>query len=275
MPRLIHEQYPTTRYVDRRSLFVCGVTAIAFAAFVIAPGNIASKTHMALHGLCAQRPSHSLQIGGSTLPMDARMTGIYIGAAATVTWLIAAHRLRSTRVPSTPVLALLALFVLALAVDGFNALLVDLRYPTLYEPSNYLRLVTGVLAGTSLGVALGHLFASSVWVRGDRGHAVVTKPVELVAPIGVSAAIASLAFLDLPLLYAPFAVGLLVAAIGVFWLLGIIVLALLSDRGWSCRTWGDLVPIAMTSFVAAIATVSALASLRFAAEQLFGLPKLT
>ena len=120
-------------------------------AFLIAPGDVASKTHVALHGLCAQRPSHSLQIGGTTLPMDARMTGIYLGAAATVVWLIAARRLRATRTPSLPVLVLLASFVVALAVDGFNALLVDLRFPTLYEPSNLIRMATGVLAGTALG----------------------------------------------------------------------------------------------------------------------------
>ena len=105
--------------------------------------------------------------------------------------------------------------------------------------------------------------------------AVVTRPVELLAPIGVSAAISGLAFVDLPLLYAPFAVGLLVAAVGVFWLLAIIVLALLFDRGWSCRNWADLAPVALTAFVAAIATVSALAVMRLAAEQLFGVPKLT
>jgi uncharacterized membrane protein len=207
--------------------------------------------------------------------MDARMTGIYVGAAATLGWLMATHRLRSNRIPSTSVLAILALFVLALAVDGFNALLLDLRFATLYEPSNMLRVATGILAGTSLGVALGHLFASSVWARGDRGRAVVRTPGELLGPVGLSAAIATLAFLDLPLLYAPFAVGLLLAAIGVFWLLGIVLLMLLSNRGWSCRTWSDLAPLALTSLIGAIATVSALAAVRFAAEQLFGLPRLT
>ena len=275
MSQLIHEPLPTAGSLDRRPMFIAGVAAIALAAFVIAPGDIAFKTHMALHGLCAQRPSHSLQIGGALLPMDARMTGIYIGAATTVIWLIAARRLRSVRTPSLPVLALLGSFVLALAVDGFDGLLADLRLPSLYEPSNLLRLATGVLAGTALGVALGHLVASSIWISGDRARAVVTRPAELLVPISASAAVATLALLDLPLLYAPFAVGLVVAAIGVFWLIGIVVLALLSDRGWSCRTWGDVAPMALASLVAAIAAVSALASVRFAAEQLFGLPRLT
>jgi uncharacterized membrane protein len=275
MSRLILEPYPVGGPVDRRPLFFGGAAAAVLALFLIAPGDIASKTHIALHGLCAQRPSHSLQIGGSTLPMDARMTGIYIGAAAALIWLIAARRLRSTRAPSLRVLVVLASFVLALALDGFNALLVDLRLPSLYEPSNFLRLATGVLAGTSLGVALGHLFASSIWMWSTRHQAVVTRPVELLVPISLSAATAALALLNVPLVYASFAVGLLVAAVGVFWLLGLVVLALLSNRGWSCRTWSDLVPLALTSLVAAIAVVSALASLRFAAERLIGLPKLT
>jgi uncharacterized membrane protein len=275
MSRLIHELLPTNRFADRRPHFVAGIATLSLATFVLAPGDLASKTHMALHGLCAQRPSHSLQIGGSTLPMDSRMTGIYIGAATTVIWLFAAGRLRSTRVPSLPVVSVLVLFVLAMAVDGLNSLLIDLRLPILYEPSNILRIATGLLAGVALGVTLAHLFANSIWARGDGGLAVVTRPVELLAPIGVSAAIAALAFVDFPLLYAPFAFGLLVAAVGVFWLLAIIVLALLSDRGWSCRTWGDLAPVALTAFVAAIVTVGALAVMRLAAEQLLGLPKLT
>jgi len=248
---------------------------MALAAFLVAPGTLASKAHIALHGLCAQRSSHSLQIGGTTLPMDARMTGIYLGAAAAIVWLLAARRLRATGTPSVPVLVLLASFVVALAVDGLNALFVDLRMPTLYEPSNFVRIATGVLAGIALGVALGYLFASSVWANGNQMRAVVMKPAELLAPIGVSGALAVLALSDLPVLYAPFAVGLVVAAVGVFWLLGIVLLALLSHGGWSYRAWSDLAPLALTSLIVAILTISALSGLRLTAEQLLGLPRLT
>ena len=275
MSALIRNSVLTEHAIDRRLLVVGGFATLALSAFLIAPGDIAWKTHMALHGLCAQRPSHSLQIGGATLPMDARMTGIYLGAATTITWLAAARRFRATRVPSLPVLVFLASFVVVLGVDGFNALLVDLRLPTLYAPSNIVRLASGVLAGTSLGVAIGHLFACSLWTHGDREQAVVMKPAELLAPIAVSAVIAALALSDFSLLYAPFAVGLLVAAIGIFWLLGIVLIALVTQRGWSCRTWCDLAPLALASLIAAIMSVGALSWLRFAAEQLYGLPKLT
>jgi uncharacterized membrane protein len=272
---LVRNSTPKRESLDCRPLILGGFAATVLIAFLIAPGNIATKAHIALHGLCAQRPSHSLQIGDTTLPMDARMTGIYLGAAATVVWLIAVRRLRATRLPSRPVLVLVAAFVVALAVDGVNALFVDLQLPTMYEPSNFIRLGTGVLAGTALGLALGHVFASSIWADGDRQRAVVMKPVELLAPIGASAVIALLALSDVPMLYAPFAVGLVVAAVGVFWLLGIVVLALLSNGGWSYQTWSDLTTLALTSLIVSIVTVAALAGLRFAAEQMLGLPRLT
>jgi uncharacterized membrane protein len=260
---------------DSRPLLVAGFAAMALIGFLIAPGDIASKTHVALHGLCAQRPSHSLQIGGTTLPMDARMTGIYLGAATTLVCLAAARRLRAIQVPSRAVIGLLASFIGTLTIDGFNALLVDLQLPPFYEPSNLLRLATGVLAGTALGVGLGYLFASSTWARGERDRAVVAGPGDLLAPIGISGAIAVLALSDVSLLYAPFAVGLVMAVVGVFWLLAVVILALVSGRSWSCRTSGDLAPLALCSLVAAIVTIGALAWLRFAAEQLLGLPKLT
>jgi uncharacterized membrane protein len=265
----------TSETRDRRPMLVGGFAAMVLVGFLLAPGDLAWKTHIVLHGLCAQRPSHSLQIGGVTLPMDARMTGIYLGAAVTILWLIAARRLRATRVPSLAVLAVLALFVVALAVDGFNALLVDLRFPTPYEPSNTLRMATGILGGTSLGVTLGHLFAGSMWAKGNRHRAVVTRPAELLFPISVSGVVAVLAVSDIPLLYGPFAVGLLVAAVGVFWLLAMVVMALVSERGWTCRTSADLAPLALRSLVFALVTIGALSWLRIIAEQLLRLPKLT
>jgi uncharacterized membrane protein len=272
---LVREPRQSQSALYPRLLAVACFLMVVFVAFLLAPGSVAWKTHVALHGLCAQRPSHSVRIGGTTLPMDARMTGIYIGAAVAVGWLVATGRLRAIRTPSLPVVITLMVFVLALAADGFNALLVDLGSAHPYAPSNELRLATGILAGTALGIAIGHLFASSMWSQANRQRAVVASPLELLLPIGVSSAIAGLAKLDLPILYAPFAVGLLVATIAVFSLLGMIIVALVTDRGWSHDAIEDLAPLFVAGFAAAVVTVAGLSLLRFAAEQFFGLRQLT
>jgi uncharacterized membrane protein len=247
----------------------------ALAAFLLAPGGIDSKTHLALHGLCAQRPSHSLQIGGTALPLDARMTGIYLGAAVTGLWLLVSGRLRARRVPPAAVVALLVLFVALMAVDGFNALLVDLGAPHPYEPSNLLRLLTGTLAGIALGVMLGHLFAVTLWADGDDDRAVVSRPVEMAAPLAIAAGIGGLAWWGLAIFYAPFAVGLVVAAVGVFWMLSMVMVSLLWNRAWTFRAYGDLAQTALIALIAAAATIGVLAAVRLVAEQFVGLPKLT
>jgi uncharacterized membrane protein len=272
---LIREPRQSPRLYDWRPLGVAGLVMVALLAFLLAPGSVAWKTHVALHGLCAQRPTHSLHIGGATLPMDARMTGIYIGAAVAICWLVALGRLQAIRTPTLPVMLTMTVFVLAIAVDGFNALLVDLGSPHPYEPSNQLRLITGILAGTALGIGLGHVFAVSIWTRVDRLRAVVASPLELLVPIGMSAAISTLAMLNLPILYAPFAIGILVATLGVFSLMGMIVAAIVTDRRVSPEAIYDLAPFMLTGFIAAIVTIAGFSWSRFAAEQFFGLPQLT
>jgi uncharacterized membrane protein len=269
-------QRPESSPTALRPVVVIGTVVVtALAAFLFLPGSIEEKTHAALHGLCAQRPTHSIRLGNATLPFDARMTGIYVGAVATFLWLAARRRLRVTRLPSPSVLVVLAAFVLAMVGDGLDGLLVDLGRPSLYAPSNDMRIVTGLLAGIALGVALGHLLAVSLWAHGEHRRHIVGRPHELLAPLAAGGVVCALALTGWSILYAPFALGLLVAATGVFWVLAIVVLALVTGRGWSYGAVVDLGPIAGRALVAAIITIALLAGLRFAAEQVLGLPKFT
>lgn len=245
------------------------------AGFAFAPGNLEAKAHFAMHGLCAQRPSHSLQLGGSVLPFDARMTGLYLGAAATFMWVATAGRLKSRRLPRMRILGLLIVLVIVLAADGLNALLVDLGLQYAYEPQNTLRLATGVLAGISLGVGLAYLFAVTIWAQGNPTQATVSEPWELVPPLAIASLLAALAHSGLPVLFAPLAIALIVAAIGVFWTLTTVLLALILNRSWSFRTYGELAPLASAALLLACLAIAAMAGLRLFAESLLHLPQLT
>jgi uncharacterized membrane protein len=253
----------------------CATIGIMGLVFALAPGSVSEKTHAFLHGVCAQRPSHSFRFGNEHLPLDARMTGIYLGAATTLVWLAAVGRLRASRWLSRSMTGILAGFIVVMAVDGFNALLVDLSLWHPYEPTNGLRLATGILAGTALGVVIGHLFATSMWASSDRERPVARSVGELLAPIGIAAALGLLAATGLPVLHAPIAIGLVLASVGVFWVLGMTLVALLTARGWSARASLDLVPVGLAAMVGAVGVVGALAAIRFIAERYFGLPHLT
>jgi uncharacterized membrane protein len=255
-----------------------GIVALSVAmvtVFLLAPGDIALKSHAFLRGLCAQRPSHSIWIGGNVLPLDARMTGIYLGAVTMIIWLAASGQLRAAGSLPASIISILAAFVAIMAVDGFNGLLVDVQLPHAYEPSNIWRITTGGLSGLALGAALGHLFAITVWERGERRRAIVWRPRQLLIPLTITGLLAALILSGLPILYAPVAVGLIAAVVGTIWMLAVVVCALASGRAWTARHFGDISAVAIAALVASIVFIGALSWLRLAAELWLGLPKLT
>jgi uncharacterized membrane protein len=131
--------------------------------FVSAPGGFAEKSRNVLHGLCAQTPSHSFSFGGLLLPFDGRMTGIYGGSLVTSAYLALRGRVFAWGNPPLRIVVTLAIFVVIMAVDGFNSLLLDLGLWHPYEPQNELRLITGFATGVSLAVVLAWLLGSSVY----------------------------------------------------------------------------------------------------------------
>ena len=130
-----------------------GLLAASIVGLVAAPWPLVAKFHAVVHGLCAQRPSHSFALGGTNLPFDARMTGIYGGTLTTILFLLARGRWRAMRLPSPGIIAVLVLFVVAMGLDGINSTLQDFQLPYAFEPNNYLRLGTGLLLGVPLCTA--------------------------------------------------------------------------------------------------------------------------
>jgi hypothetical protein len=172
-------------------------------------------------------------------------------------------------------MVILALFAGALGADGINSLLADLGLPHPYSPENDLRLMTGILGGTTLGVAIGWLLASALRPRGPGARQIVAGMWELVPPIVIAGMFGLLAKSGLPSLYAPFAVGLLLAALLVFSALVMALIALLWDREWSSMPLRDLAPLGAASVFVASVAIGALSGLRIVLERALDLPRLT
>jgi uncharacterized membrane protein len=133
------------------------------AGFFLAPWSVEAKSIAVLHGICAQRPSHSFWFGADRLPFGARMTGIYGGFLITQCYLLARGRFRASGIPSLPVIGALLLFIIVMGLDGLNSTFNDMALFTVYQPSNLLRYVTGALTGTTLAVFLWLLTSSLLW----------------------------------------------------------------------------------------------------------------
>ena len=246
-----------------------GLLGASLLALVVAPWPIAEKLYAVVHGLCAQRPSHSFALGGTNLPFDARMAGIYGGTLTTLLFLTARGRWRAIRLPSWPVLAALASFVVMMGLDGVNSTLMDFGYPYAYEPDNRLRLATGLLMGVALGVMLCYLTSATLWayvedapiLRGWRELALL-----LACQGGMFLLIAS----GWGWLYLPVALALVGGAVTAVLLLSLSSLILLYRRENRARRPADVAGFASAALLLSYAVMALIAVGRWYLETTLG-----
>jgi uncharacterized membrane protein len=246
------------------------VIVVAAVAFFGSPGGYADSAHTVLHGLCAQTPSHTILFGGRALPFDARMTGIYSGFFVTIISLYAKGRLWRFGNPPTRIMVLLAACVLAMAVDGLNSLLNDLQQWHPYEPSNWMRVITGYGTGVALAVGLSWLVASTTWKLASPRVAVDSVTVLLPPAVGLPV-LGSMLWVRPEWLHFPLTILLVVSA----WLtvsLLIMVMILLTLRiDDSIRTLAHLHVTAAIALLLGISVMLGLAGARFWLEHTFGI----
>jgi uncharacterized membrane protein len=243
-----------------------GGSILALAA---APWPAAAKFHAILHGLCAQRPSHSFALGGTNLPFDARMTGIYGGALVTMLFLSARGRWRAVRRPTTPLVLALVAFAVAMGVDGVNSTLQDFRLPYLYPPNNHLRLITGLLMGVALGVTMMYLLGVTLWtwVRDEPALGGWRELAGLLALVG---GFYLLVVSGWGWLYLPLAIALATGAVLVVLTLALCFLTLAYGRENRAARPADLAGFATLALVLGYAVMALIAAARFYLELSLG-----
>jgi uncharacterized membrane protein len=246
------------------------VVVSAVVSFVVAPVSLERKSHFVLGGLCAQRPSHSFVFDGTHLPFDARMTGIYLGSFTTMTALFALGRAHDAGRVSVRSWALIVTFVVVMAMDGVNSLLVDLGRWHPYTPDNRLRLATGLLLGVGLGILLVFLLASSVWMKEARRPRPLVREAEIIGIVMVAMLVGLLVLVGGDWLLVPLTLLLLGAAIATVSALAFACLSIIQSPLGLASTWSDLaVHIPRAAGLGMIAML-VLAALRFMAEQRLG-----
>lgn len=247
------------------------VFAACVAGFIAAPWPLPEKAHTVLHGLCAQIPSHTIHMGSNALPFGSRMTGIYSGVAATMLVIGLRTRFRFAGLPSWPVTAVLALGVLSMAADGFNSLFLDLRYWHLYEPQNWLRVITGCAAGIALGVTLAYLIGASLW-RDYRGDIPVTCWRDLGIALVLWLPFGLAVWSGWGSLYPPVALLLVVSAVGTICTIAYLMLVLTRATNNRHESFADIKVEGAVGIALGLLMVALLACGRFALEHWLGIP---
>lgn len=239
-------------------------------SFVVVPVSLERKAHFVLGGLCAQRPGHSFVFDETHLPFDARMTGIYLGSLTAMVALLALGRTHNAGRVSAWSWALIVTFMMVMAIDGVNSLLVDLGRWHPYTPDNRLRLATGLLLGVGLGILLVFLLASSVWTREARRPRPLVREAEIIGIVTVAMLVGLLVLVSGDWLLMPLTLLLLGAALITVSALALACLSIVQSPFGLASTWSELAVHIPRAAGIGMIVMLALAALRFMVEQRLG-----
>jgi len=254
------------RFGRRAMLFL----AVLGVLFVLGIYNVTDVERLArdpvLGGLdyagyvvCHRITSHSITFAGRQLPLCARCTGMYLGVVLSFVVLGLAGRFKWAKLPSAKIMGVFVGFVIVMGIDGVNSyshFFPDL--PHLYEPQNWLRLVTGMGTGLAMGVFIFPALAQTLW-RDYQWRPVLTGFREFFWLVFLALIVVLLVLSNQPLLL--YVLGV-ISALGVVAILTVInsmMLLLVTRRDARSVSWRQAaVPLAigLVLTVAEIAVVS-------------------
>jgi uncharacterized membrane protein len=131
------------------------------------PEGLLGKADALGYAVCHRIDLRSFSIHDRPMPLCARCTGMYLGALAGLGYQYLVGK-RRMGLPPKRVLVVLGLLVLAFVVDGLNSYLsLFPNTPGLYEPQNWIRLLTGMGMGIVLSAGLYPSFNQTVWSGWD------------------------------------------------------------------------------------------------------------
>ncbi|HLZ28881.1 MAG TPA: DUF2085 domain-containing protein [Chloroflexota bacterium] len=182
-----------------------------------------------LYGVSAQRPSHSVFLGGEQLPLEARMGGIFLGFLCSVALVVVLDRTRASRPPSGTLGVACWTLVALTGLDGLNAFFFDGGLAHLYAPNAALRLLTGLGAGLGLGLMAVPVVASVVWSQ-PSDEASIEDPVELLAALAIAGLLGALLLAGVGVLMWPFALAMLAGVLLAFGVANLYIIVLATGR---------------------------------------------
>lgn len=256
-----------------------GLARIGFAAAVIlasvifgawlllTPGGLLGKADAIGYAVCHRIDLRSFHLGERALPLCARCSGTYLGVLVALGTLLGLGRGRSGSFPRWPFLALLGVFGLVFAVDGLNSYLHFFPHaPHLYEPTNTLRLISGLLLGAGMGVLVYTGFNQAVW-KDWIPQPALRRWRDVAVLLAATAAMALLVLWENPLVLYPLAIASALSVLGLLTVVYTVMAVIVLRRENRASGWRDLALPAVLGFSLALAQIAVIDWIRFAATQ--------
>jgi uncharacterized membrane protein len=244
---------------------------IALAAFMVlviwavgTPPGILGKADAIGYAICHRIPERSFLINGAPMPLCARCTGIYLGVMISCLIAIASGRTRVSRLPPPSVAIVLGLFVVIMGIDGVNSYIHLFPGGTgVYEPHNWLRLVTGMYCGVTIFNIIFPVFNGVVWQQPTEGRS-LNNLRELAGVCAVAAVVILLVLSERPVFLWVFGLASTIGVVMLLTMIGIVLFLSILKMDRNAVQWRDLGVPALAGLTLAFIQIGAIDVARFA-----------
>ena len=215
-----------------------------------------------MSGVCHQLPERSLASAGQAWPLCARCTGMFVGMVAGLLFPWIARQGRRLGMPPLRILCLLGGLVCLWVLDGVNSWVALVwGRGLLYEPSNALRLATGMGAGLAFGTILYPIYQYATWTR-TRHQRVLPSVSHFLGLVAVGATLVALLLVGRALPAAFWTVVLALAVLTTLGTANAVLVVLLTHKEGYAHEWVETVPYLLGGLLLALVEIGGMALLR-------------
>ncbi len=227
------------------------------------PSGLLGKADAVGYAICHRIDVRSFHTHDRPLPLCARCTGIYLGVITGLAFLVQRGRVRSSGLPPTNLLLVMALSGAALAFDGLNSYLsLFAFYRPLYQPHNTLRLITGMGFGLAMISVVLPVFNSIAWADSDPAPALRSFK-EMGVTYGIGAGVCAAVLIDQPMLRAVLGMISAVGVVLMFGVIGTVTFLIGTRRENTITRWRDLLLPVLAGAVFTFAVIGGIDAVRY------------
>jgi uncharacterized membrane protein len=269
MEHLQTSSKPTLTF--RLPALVAGLAALAFFSWLLnTPAGLLGKADAVGYAICHRIDGRSFHLGNRQLPLCARCTGIYLGVLLGIVTLAVTRRGRAGALPPWKIVAVLVGFIALMGVDGVNSYLTLFPgLPHLYEPQNWLRLITGTLTGLTLAALIYPVFNQTLW-RNWTKQPVLANFRELGGLLVLAAIVIGLVLSDNPIVLYPLALLSALGVVVLLTLLDTVILLMVIRRENRVERWTGVITPLLAGFTLAILQIGFVDAVRFSIFHTWG-----